>query len=106
MRGQMVSAQPDGILPPLREFAPAAGPLRSPRVADAWQGLAPWPGDAAWAHQGTHVEGGVAAVAGRANPGGKLHHSYLALCPGTRIRACRSNARSPWGAAVEARARG
>jgi hypothetical protein len=45
-------------------------------------GLAPFPEDAAWAHQGTHVEHNAACVHAVANPAGKQHHSYLALAPG------------------------
>jgi hypothetical protein len=45
-------------------------------------GLAPFPGDAAWAHQGTHVELNAACAHAVANPHGKQHHSYLALAPG------------------------
>jgi hypothetical protein len=47
-------------------------------------GLAPHPGDAAWAHMGTHVEhaarGSSTWAHPLANADRKLHHSYLALC--------------------------
>ena len=46
-------------------------------------GLHPYPTNASWAHQGTFHEEDVEMVRHeRANPRGKLHHSYLALAPG------------------------
>jgi hypothetical protein len=56
--------------------------LRKLNVYVGATGLAPWPADAAWAHQGTWVEHGSGAWHDHANPSGKLHHSYLALAPG------------------------
>ncbi len=44
-------------------------------------GLAPWPGDASWAHQGTHAERNDAVQHASANPRATLHHSCLALRP-------------------------
>ena len=52
-------------------------------------GLADSPHDAAWAHQGTHVQQGVAAVAHpRGNPRARLHHSYLVLAPDATRNEC------------------
>ena len=57
------------------------GVRRKMNVFVTGTGLAPFPGDAAWAHQGTHVTA-LAQAHPLANPGRKLHHSYLALCEG------------------------
>ena len=52
-------------------------------------GLADAPHDAAWAHQGTHVQQGVGAVAHpRGNPHARLHHSYLVLAPDAARSEC------------------
>ena len=57
------------------------GERRKLNVYIGASGLAPWPADAAWAHQGTHVTQLAREHAHPvANPGAKLHHSYLALC--------------------------
>ena len=46
-------------------------------------GLHPHPHSSGWAHQGTYVEESVEVVLHeKANPRGKLHHSFLAIAPG------------------------
>lgn len=73
----------------------ADGRLRKLNVYITGTGLAPHPGDAAWAHQGTHVERGLvhhplsnpegllvrcqAAHLRQLSDSGAQHHSYLAL---------------------------
>eukprot|EP00966_Prymnesium_polylepis_P026870 620890-Prymnesium_polylepis.1 len=61
----------------------ADGTRRKLNVYIGDTGLDPHPQLGGWAFQGTHVERGVDAVRHpRANPEGKLHHSFLALAPG------------------------
>ena len=59
------------------------GLRRKINVCIGLTGLDPHPQQgSAWAHQGTYVEEPVVEVKhNRANPAGRLHHSYLALHP-------------------------